>query len=113
MGSHAQKGFYGQNAGFSMVSSPPLQMQSFVPNACNRCGHVGCDLKMKPCGCLFHAVSSSRRDSPSLNRGFVDGRFVQFVQNPVVCQSSLLLSHTHTHMLLLFVQNSSYRDVYK
>mmetsp|Transcript_18248 Transcript_18248/g.45343 ORF Transcript_18248/g.45343 Transcript_18248/m.45343 type:complete len:834 (+) Transcript_18248:232-2733(+) len=55
MGSHAQKGFYGQNAGFSIVSSPPQQMQSFVPNACNRCGHVGCDLKIKPCGCLFHA----------------------------------------------------------
>jgi len=54
MGSHAQNGFY-QN-GFSIVSSPPQQqMTSFAPNACHRCGHIGCDLKIKLCGCLFHA----------------------------------------------------------
>jgi len=33
------------------------QVASFIPNACRRCHHGGCDVKVQDCGCLFHAVS--------------------------------------------------------
>mmetsp|Transcript_55786 Transcript_55786/g.64420 ORF Transcript_55786/g.64420 Transcript_55786/m.64420 type:complete len:791 (+) Transcript_55786:97-2469(+) len=31
------------------------QVASFIPNACRRCHHGGCDVKVQDCGCLFHA----------------------------------------------------------
>jgi len=37
--------------------NPQQQQQhvmSFVPNACRRCHHIGCDIKIKDCGCSFH-----------------------------------------------------------
>lgn len=34
------------------------QVASFIPNACRRCHHGGCDVKVQDCGCLFHAVSA-------------------------------------------------------
>jgi len=51
-GAHAQNGFFSN--GFSM-NTQQQQVASFVPNACRRCHHGGCDLKIMDCGCLFHA----------------------------------------------------------
>jgi len=51
------------------VNTHPSQehLSSYMPRTvpdgddfvrCARCGHVGCDVKVAPCGCCFHAVSS-------------------------------------------------------
>jgi hypothetical protein len=37
---------------------------SFIPNACRRCHHGGCDVKVTDCGCLFHAVSQVKVPLP-------------------------------------------------
>jgi hypothetical protein len=34
----------------------PPTASIILPNACRRCHHVGCDVKVLECGCLFHAV---------------------------------------------------------
>jgi len=60
-GGVAMGGFHGQNGfspnGFSLVPQQlqQQQMASHISNACRRCGHGGCDLKVLDCGCLFHA----------------------------------------------------------
>ena len=49
------------NNGFmNNVFMNPQQVTSFIPNACRRCHHGGCDVKVMDCGCLFHAVSQSQ-----------------------------------------------------
>lgn len=34
----------------------PSIAASISPNSCRRCHHVGCDVRLMDCGCLFHAV---------------------------------------------------------
>ena len=68
-GSPGQNGFY-QN-GYSLVGAPP-QQAAVAPGTCRRCGHVGCDLQIKPCGCIFHAVSTPYAP---LSRGWANDFF--------------------------------------
>ena len=52
----------GAHNGFmNNVFMNPQQVTSFIPNACRRCHHGGCDVKVMECGCLFHAVSSKSK----------------------------------------------------
>ena len=52
----------GAHNGFmNNVFMNPQQVTSFIPNACRRCHHGGCDVKVMECGCLFHAVSQSQK----------------------------------------------------
>ena len=57
----AHNGFMNNN-----VFMNPQQVTSFIPNACRRCHHGGCDVKVMDCGCLFHAVSQSQSVSALL-----------------------------------------------
>jgi len=53
-GSHGPNGFYA--GGFSLTGQQPQrQVASLASNACKRCGHGGCDIILKDCGCQFHA----------------------------------------------------------
>ena len=57
----------GAHNGFmNNVFMNPQQVTSFIPNACRRCHHGGCDVKVMECGCLFHAVSQSQSVSALL-----------------------------------------------
>ena len=54
----------GAHNGFmNNVFMNPQQVTSFIPNACRRCHHGGCDVKVMDCGCLFHAVSQQSQKS--------------------------------------------------
>jgi len=42
--------------GFSLTGQQPQRRNaSSAPNACRQCGHFGCDIIVKDCGCQFHA----------------------------------------------------------
>lgn len=62
-GAHGHNGFF--SSGFSLVGAQPQQVTNFSPNACRRCGHDGCDIKIKPCGCHFHVVSGRGTARPA------------------------------------------------
>jgi len=58
MVSHSPNGFFQNGFPLNPQQQHQQQVATFVqvPNACRRCQHGGCDIKIPDCGCLFHAV---------------------------------------------------------
>jgi len=54
-GPHGPSGFFSNAYALNTQTQPQQQAPlSFSPHACRRCHHIGCDLKVKDCGCPFH-----------------------------------------------------------